>query len=80
MTQLLNSVPERSDLMEFFLCVIGMVMVIEGIPYFGFPDKLKIMMRVVQEQENDTLRIMGGTLIFLGLLILYLARRALGDL
>ena len=69
-----------SDLMEFFLCVIGMVMVIEGIPYFGFPDKMKTMMRLVQEHENNTLRIMGGTLIFLGLLILYLARRGLGEL
>ena len=27
--------------MEFFLCVIGMVMIIEGFPYFTFPEKMK---------------------------------------
>ena len=66
--------------MEFFLCVLGMVMVIEGIPYFGFPEKMKTMMRLVQEQENQTLRIMGAILIVLGLLVVYLARRGFGDL
>lgn len=63
--------------MEFFLCVIGMVMVIEGLPYFGFPDKMKIFMRTIQEQDEATLRIFGAVLIALGLLILYVARGGL---
>lgn len=63
--------------MEFFLCVIGMVMIIEGIPYFGFPDKMKLLMSTIQEQEDGLLRLMGGVLIMVGLLILFLARRGL---
>lgn len=64
--------------MEFFLCVIGMVMVVEGIPYFGFPEKMKALMKFVLEQDDSTLRAMGGLLILMGLLILIVARRGLG--
>jgi len=54
-----------------------MVMVIEGLPYFGFPQNMKALMRVVQEQDDTTLRIFGAVLIALGLLIVYLARGGL---
>lgn len=63
--------------MEFFLCVIGMVLVIEGVPYFGFPDKMKAMMSFIQQQDDTALRIMGGTMMVLGLVIVFLARRGL---
>ncbi|MFH1103316.1 MAG: DUF2065 domain-containing protein, partial [Pseudomonadota bacterium] len=31
--------------MDFFLCVIGMVLVVEGLPYFVFPEKMKSWVR-----------------------------------
>lgn len=64
--------------MEFFLCVVGMVMVVEGLPYFGFPEKMRSFMRVLQEQDDVTLRIMGAVLVALGLVIIFFARRGLG--
>ncbi len=64
--------------MEFFLCVIGMVMVIEGLPYFGFPEKMKDFMRVVQSQDDNTLRIFGGLMMGLGVIMIFFARRGLG--
>jgi uncharacterized protein YjeT (DUF2065 family) len=66
--------------MEFFLCVLGMVMIVEGIPYFGFPDKMKGFMRIILEQEDSALRIMGGSLMLLGLILIFLARKSLGSL
>lgn len=66
--------------MEYFLCVLGMVMIVEGLPYFGFPDKMKLLMRMIQEQEDTTLRIMGGVLMLLGLILVFLARKGLGSL
>jgi uncharacterized protein len=66
--------------LEFFLCVIGMVMVIEGLPCFGFPDKIKELMRVMQEQDDFTLRIMGGLLMLFGVTIVFLARKGLSSL
>ena len=65
--------------MEFFLCVLGMVLVVEGLPYFAFPEKMKALMNMMHEQDDTTLRIVGGTLLVLGLLIVFLARRGLGS-
>jgi len=65
--------------MEFFLCVLGMVLVLEGLPYFAVPEKMKALMNMMQEQDDTTLRIVGGTLLVLGLLIVFLARRGLGS-
>jgi len=63
--------------MEFFLCVVGMVFLVEGLPYFGFPEKMKELMTYMQQQDDTTLRILGGTLMSVGLLILFLARGGL---
>jgi uncharacterized protein len=64
--------------MELFLCVVGMVLVVEGLPYFAIPDKMKAMMRVVLEQDDITLRIFGAALLMTGLLILFVARKGFG--
>lgn len=60
--------------MDFFLCVIGMVMIIEGLPYFAFPDRMKEMMARVLELPDQTLRIFGFVLMFLGLFLTYIGR------
>lgn len=49
-------------------------MVLEGIPYFGFPEKMKQFMEFIQQQNDATLRIIGGALMFLGVVILFAAR------
>lgn len=64
--------------MELFLCVIGMVMVVEGLPYFSFPDQMRKLMRIMMERDDLTLRIMGASLALVGLAIVYLARRGMG--
>jgi len=61
--------------MEFFLSVIGMVMVIEGIPYFAFPDRMKSIMKMAQLQPDNVLRIFGVVLMATGLIIVFLARK-----
>jgi hypothetical protein len=60
--------------MDFFLCVIGMVMIVEGLPYFAFPDRMKEMMARVLELPDQTLRIFGFVLMFLGLILTYIGR------
>lgn len=63
--------------MEFFLCVIGMVLIVEGVPYFAFPERMKALMTFIQQQDDKSLRIMGGAFMLLGLLIAFLARSGL---
>jgi uncharacterized protein YjeT (DUF2065 family) len=60
--------------MKFFICVIGMVMIIEGLPYFAFPEKMKRWMRQIQAMPNDTLRRMGVVLMVVGLVLTYMGK------
>ncbi len=60
--------------MEFFLCVLGMVLFIEGLPYVAFPEKMKRWIRQVLELPPATLRVFGLGSMLAGLLLIYLAR------
>ena len=61
--------------MKFFLCVIGMVMVVEGLPYFAFPVKMKLVIRKVLEMSDKALQKYGFVLMLFGLFLVYLGRR-----
>jgi len=61
--------------MEFFLCVLGMVMIIEGVPYFVFPEKMKSWVRKVLEIPEGSLRRFGFVLMLIGLWLVYMGRR-----
>ncbi|MEI7589990.1 MAG: DUF2065 domain-containing protein [Deltaproteobacteria bacterium] len=61
--------------MEYFLCVIGMALIIEGLPYFAIPERLKEYFAKMQEQSDKHLRIIGLVTMVLGLVLIYLGRR-----
>ena len=60
--------------MDFFLCVIGMVMVVEGIPYFAFPIKMKSYVVKILEMPESALRRVGLVLMVSGVFLVYLGR------
>jgi uncharacterized protein len=60
--------------MDYFLCVMGMVLVVEGLPYLTFPDKLKTYLRKLTVMPDTTLRVMGFFAVCIGLLLLYIGR------
>jgi len=60
--------------MEFFLCVIGMVMIVEGLPYFVFPSKMKVWVEKIINSPESTLRRFGLVLMILGLSLVYFGR------
>jgi uncharacterized protein len=62
--------------MKFFLCVVGMVMIVEGLPYFAFPEKMKQMVLVIAGQESEKLRRFGFFLMIAGLGVVYAAMKA----
>ena len=57
---------------KFFLCVVGMVLVLEGLPYFAFPEKLKSLYVKIQEASDTNLRMLGFLAMVIGLLFVYL--------
>ncbi len=60
--------------MKFFFCVIGMVLIIEGLPYFAFPEKIKTYLLKVSDIPGNTLRILGLTSVIIGLFLVFLGR------
>lgn len=65
--------------MEYFLTVLGMVLVVEGLPYFTFPEKMKSLMEKIPQMPSTSLRIFGISSISIGLLLIYLTRFHLYD-
>jgi uncharacterized protein YjeT (DUF2065 family) len=61
--------------MDYFLCVLGMVMIIEGVPYFAAPDRMKSWMAMIMEMAPGTLRRFGLVMMMVGLALVYLGRR-----
>lgn len=70
----LQGIDEKVGNMKFFLCVMGMVLILEGLPWFGWPEKVKQMMRILQEQDNALLRRLGLMMMVLGLGLVYLGK------
>ena len=61
--------------MSFFLCVIGMVMIIEGVPYFAMPHKMKTWIGKILEMPDTMLQRFGFVLMMVGMVLVFLGRR-----
>jgi uncharacterized protein len=60
--------------MKFFLCVLGMVMIVEGLPYFAFPEKMKAWIKKALELSPGSMRGLGLALMLAGLVLVALGR------
>jgi len=63
------------DFMEFFLCVVGMVMIVEGLPYFAFPEKMKLVVKKFLEMPAGSMRKFGFVLMIFGLFLIFMGKR-----
>ena len=52
-----------------------MVMILEGLPYFAFPDKMKVWLVRILETPEHALRRIGIVMMIAGLVLVYLGRR-----
>ncbi|NDY70503.1 DUF2065 domain-containing protein [Desulfobacter hydrogenophilus] len=59
--------------MKFFFCVMGMVMIVEGLPYFISPHKMREMVMMILQIPEGTLRRFGFFMMLAGLALVYLA-------
>jgi len=60
--------------MEYFLCVLGMVLIVEGLPYFAVPEKMKVWVMKVAAIPDGSLRKIGLVLMGIGLFLVFLGR------
>ena len=52
---------------------MGMVMIVEGLPYFAFPERMKQMVAMLLSMEPVALRRFGLALMLAGLFVVYLS-------
>jgi uncharacterized protein YjeT (DUF2065 family) len=62
--------------MEDFITVLGMILVLEGLPYFAFPESFKVWIARVLELPEARLRMYGLISMIVGLFLVYLARHS----
>jgi uncharacterized protein YjeT (DUF2065 family) len=62
--------------MSELLTVIGLILVLEGLPYFAFPERFKTWILKVVEMPEGQLRIYGLVSMLIGLLLVFVARRS----
>jgi hypothetical protein len=63
--------------MKFILSVIGMVMFLEGLPYFLFPEKTKTVLEEIKEFSPTILRSLGFILLIMGLMLTFISYKFL---
>ncbi len=59
--------------MDFLLTVIGVVLVLEGIPWFLSPHGVKRLLLQLAVMPDKWMRMMGLLCMLLGLLVVYIA-------
>ncbi len=60
--------------MKVILLALGLVFIIEGLPYFTFPDRIRSYLLRVAELPGSTLRTFGFISIIIGAVLVFLAR------
>lgn len=60
--------------MDFLITVLGVVLVLEGMPWFLSPKGMKKYLRQMLAAPEATLRALGLMLMLTGLLMVYLVR------
>jgi uncharacterized protein YjeT (DUF2065 family) len=61
-------------MMKTLFCLLGLVLIVEGLPYFAFPDKMKRWMAEIQKLPDRHLRMVGFVTMGVGLFLTYLFR------
>ena len=59
---------------HLIILIIGSIMVIEGLPFFLFPEKIKAYLTQIQQLDSKVLRILGLVFIIFGLLLVYVVK------
>ena len=61
--------------MEYLLTLIGIVLILEGLPYLTFPEAMQKWLTQLAQMAPGQLRIMGLLAVGIGLLVCFLTQR-----
>jgi hypothetical protein len=60
--------------MKDLVCLLGILLVVEGIPYFISPKGMKRLMEEIPKLADSTLRLAGFVAMILGVALVYMGR------
>ncbi len=60
---------------ESLIIVLGVVLIVEGVPWFLSPRRTKRMLSELFRMNDNALRVLGLVFMLVGLLIVYLVKR-----
>ncbi|NCC24311.1 MAG: DUF2065 domain-containing protein [Deltaproteobacteria bacterium] len=60
--------------LSIFLCGLGLALILEGLPYFLWAEKMPVILRTMAEQPPGRLRILGLCAILSGLAVVFMGR------
>ncbi|RPH43129.1 MAG: DUF2065 domain-containing protein [Desulfobulbaceae bacterium] len=61
--------------MKLFLLLIGLVFILEGLPYAASPDAMRKWLVKLADLSSQQLRVMGFSAVGLGLLIIWIVQK-----
>lgn len=62
--------------MKILLLLVGMVLVLEGIPYVAFPESMRDWLKKLSEMKSEHLRILGLFSMIVGLGLCWFVQRS----
>ena len=62
--------------MKLLVTLIGLVLILEGMPYVVFPEGMQKWMRQLSEMNPGSLRVTGLVAMAIGLLLCYITQRS----
>ena len=57
------------------VALLGLVLVLEGLPYAVFPEAMQNWLRQLQDARPIVLRVLGGIAVLVGLLLCFISQR-----
>ncbi len=61
--------------MKLLVSLIGMVLILESLPYVAAPDAMRNWLKQLSEMESGVLRVLGLAALASGLILCYLAQK-----
>jgi uncharacterized protein YjeT (DUF2065 family) len=70
-----KSIQNEGRVMKLLVALLGLVLILEGLPYVAFPEAMQNWLRQLQAASPVLLRILGTAAVLLGLFLCFLAQR-----
>lgn len=61
--------------MKLLITLIGLVLILEGLPYMAFPESMQDWLRQLSEMKPRSLRVVGALAVIAGLLICFVTQQ-----